>query len=179
MHSQAQRLLTRGAMQQHKMVGTLLLVGAVVAVACSDDDDSATTSVSASSTTSTTNANSSSGAEVGSGGNAAQGGAGGDATGGMGGSGGGTMGASQACQTCVGQVYNGDPTCSAAIVACDADTACNAWKNCSEACFTGNDTEACYAGCEQTYPHQSALSDPLLACTCDSCEALCPVVCMQ
>jgi hypothetical protein len=89
------------------------------------------------------------------------------------------MGASAACQMCVGQVYMNDQACSAAIQACDADTQCNDWKNCSELCFTDNDTEACYAACEQNYPHDSALSDPLLACTCDACEALCPAVCAQ
>jgi hypothetical protein len=159
------------------LVSAAVLTAGVLA-GCGDDD---------STNTSTTGG---AGAEGGGGAGAAAGGVGGTgnvggASGGAGGSAGGaggeggsaTMGASQACQMCVADLYSTDPTCAANVQTCDADPACNAWKDCSENCFNEDDTPACYEACDQGFPHDDALSAPLLACTCTACEAVCPASC--
>jgi hypothetical protein len=87
------------------------------------------------------------------------------------------MGASQACQMCVARLYGSDLACQAAIQACDADAACNDWKDCSEACFTDDDTVGCYDACDQSFPHDETLSGALLTCTCDACATVCPASC--
>jgi len=114
----------------------------------------------------------------GAGGAGGAGGTGGSAGGGMGG-GGGMQGmpASMECQMCVAAVYTNDPNCAAAIQDCDADTDCNAWKDCNEACFNGDDVVACYDACDTNFPHDPQLSQPLLDCTCDACDALCVASC--
>ena len=58
-----------------------------------------------------------------------------------------------------------------------ADPGCDAWKNCNENCFNENDTVACYDGCDQSFPHNEALSETLLECTCDACGNLCVAAC--
>ena len=116
-----------------------------------------------------------SGASTSDGGSGGTGGTGGDGAGGAGGAS--TMGASVACQDCVADVYGNDATCQGHIQACDADPDCNDWKNCSEDCFNTNDTIACYEACVVQFPHDSALSDPLQACTCDACANDCAGVC--
>lgn len=152
----------------------IVLALAAIAPACGDDGESTSSSAS----TTTTTASSGNGAGGNGGATTTTGGNGGvGATGGAGGSGGGSMGASQACQTCVAQVYSGDAMCAAAVQACDNDTACNDWKNCSESCFNDDDTVACYAACDQSYPHDTALSQPLIDCTCQSCATVCPATC--
>lgn len=88
-----------------------------------------------------------------------------------------TMGATAACQTCVENLYGSDAQCQANIQTCDGDPACDAWKNCSEGCFNENDAVACYAGCESDFPHDTTLSAPLIACTCDSCSDVCVATC--
>jgi hypothetical protein len=107
-------------------------------------------------------------------GGASTGGAGGDT--GSGGAGGG-MGASQACNDCVADVYTNDRACAANIAPCDDDPACDAWKDCNEGCFATDDSPGCYDGCDARYPHDETLSDPLLACTCAACGALCVNAC--
>ena len=104
-------------------------------------------------------------------------GSGGQATATTGGGGQGPMGASAACQACVADVYSNDAACGAAIQVCDGDTACNDWKNCGEDCFNGNDVPACYAACDAEFPHDTSLSEPVIACTCDACSATCIASC--
>jgi hypothetical protein len=104
------------------------------------------------------------------------GGGGAGGSGAQGGSGGST-GASEACQTCVAELYTNDAACAAAIQACDGDPACDTWKNCSEDCFNFDDTVACYDACDASYPHDAALSDPLIDCTCTACGNLCVASC--
>jgi hypothetical protein len=150
-------------------------LGAAVLAGCSDDDTTTATTT----TTTSTGANGGGGSGGDGGFSEVGGGGSGGATGGggSGGDGGSTMGASSACQACVADVYENDQACQAAVQACDADTACNDWKNCSETCFAENDTPACYDACDQSFPHDAGLGDPLLACTCDACENVCPATC--
>jgi hypothetical protein len=78
---------------------------------------------------------------------------------------------------CVADLYSSNAQCAANIQTCDNDSACNDWKDCSEDCFNDNDTVACYAACEQNFPHDTALSDPLMMCTCNACGTLCVASC--
>lgn len=98
-------------------------------------------------------------------------------TGGAGGMAAEKMGASMACQQCVGQLYGSDPACMNTIQNCDADPGCDAWKNCNEDCFNEDDSVACYAACEESFPHDTSLSQPLLDCTCNACDSLCVASC--
>ena len=78
---------------------------------------------------------------------------------------------------CVAGVYTPGSDCETAIQACDADPDCDTWKNCTEDCFNSNDTPACYQACVDNFPHNTDLSDPLLDCTCDTCDAECAASC--
>jgi hypothetical protein len=143
-----------------------------VAVGCSDDETTATVAGAGGGTT--TSAGTGGDATGGNGGNAtSNGGSGGNATGGEGGG----MGATQACQECFATVFVAGSSCVDAVEACDADTDCDAWKNCSEACFNDDDTVACYDACDANHPHDTSLSDPLWTCLCDTCSAQCVAAC--
>ncbi len=120
----------------------------------------------------------SSGGDGGSGGATTSGG--GNNTGGNTAGGGGqseTMGASTVCQACVADEYSNDAQCAMNIQTCDGDTACNDWKNCNEDCFNEDDTVACYTVCDETFPHDTTLSQPLLDCSCGACAGVCPATC--
>jgi hypothetical protein len=169
------RLLAVAAMKNETVIALGMLAAAAVIDGCVDDETASTTATTSAASTTSTGGSGGSGSEVG--GSGGTGGAG--ATGGMGGdgAGGSSMGASERCQACVAEVYANDVGCQAAVQACDADAACNDWKNCSEDCFNGNDTVACYDACDQAFPHENALSDALLACTCDACAKVCVATC--
>jgi hypothetical protein len=155
-----QHLLKAPSMKKRSSVKThfgwfIAVMAAASSVACSDD-----------------------GAQTGAGGDGGNGHAtGGHDSGGSDAGGGDTMGATAACQACVADVYSNDAQCQAAVQACDADVACNDWKNCSEGCFNENDTVACYGACQQSFPHDTVLSDALLICTCSACANTCAASC--
>jgi hypothetical protein len=158
----------------------MMAAAGLIAAGCGDEVTDNTSGAGGSAGDASTSAT---GGNTGSGGDASTG-AGGDASAGAGGdvstgSGGGqeTMGATQQCQECVALLYSNDQDCAATIQTCDNDPACNDWKNCNEDCFNDNDTPACYAACDDGYPHDTALSAPLMDCTCDACEAVCPASC--
>ncbi|MEJ7728951.1 MAG: hypothetical protein WKG00_07040 [Polyangiaceae bacterium] len=44
-------------------------------------------------------------------------------------------------------------------------------------CFASDDSPGCYDECDAMYPHDAALSDPLLTCTCAACGELCVNAC--
>lgn len=88
-----------------------------------------------------------------------------------------SMGATTVCEACVADVYSNDAACAMNIQTCDGDVACNDWKNCNEDCFNENDTVACYAACDEMFPHDETLSQPLLDCSCGACAGVCEATC--
>jgi hypothetical protein len=153
----------------------LIITGLVAwaAVGCSDDETIATGAGPGGGTSTSTGSGGD--ASGGNGGTATSaGGSGGDATGGEGGGG---MGATQACKECFATVFVAGSSCVDAVEDCDADAACDAWKNCGEDCFNDDDTVACYDACDANHPHDTALSDPLWTCLCDTCSAQCVAAC--
>lgn len=168
-------------MNAKKGLSVGLLVLAVAATGCGDDETGSASnggSGAGASGGGGAGAAGGNGASGGAGASGGQGGAGADGgSGGSGGSGGTSMGASAECQECVENLYTTDLECSANIQVCDDDPACNAWKDCNELCFQEDDTVACYAACDTRHPHDEAFSEPLLTCTCDACDAVCPASC--
>ncbi len=119
-----------------------------------------------------------SGGDGGDGGNGASGpGGSGGTDPGTGGHGGASQGAPPACVACFEGVFTSGSPCNDAIQACDADPACDTWKNCAELCFAEDDTTACYQACDAAHPHDTTLSDPLFSCVCDSCASQCVTIC--
>jgi hypothetical protein len=147
-----------------KLVGAVVIVGLGALVGCGSDDEGGTgggstgTGGGGGGTTATTTSASSA------------------TTTGAGGAGGG-MGATQACKDCFATVFVGGSACNDAVQACDADPACDTWKDCGESCFNANDTVACYEACDAAHPHDAALSQPLIDCLCDSCDSDCVATC--
>lgn len=156
-------------MRRARMAWAILLVSASAAIGCGSDDEGG---AGGGSSTATGSGGGTSSTGTGGAGTTGSGGA----TTGTGGAGGGT-GASQACKDCFATVFVAGSACTTAVEACDADTACNVWKNCGEDCFNGDDAAACYAACDAAHPHDAALSQPLLDCLCGACANVCVAAC--
>jgi hypothetical protein len=78
---------------------------------------------------------------------------------------------------CFPMAFPDGSDCLMNIQACDADPACNEWKDCSETCFAEDHTQACYDACDATYPADAGMKQAQIDCLCDACDAVCPVLC--
>jgi hypothetical protein len=101
---------------------------------------------------------------------------GGESSGGQAGSGGGTHGEDgAACIACIAALEAG--ACATEFGSCRVLIRCEGWLSCTDDCAHGDNTHACYTGCDATFLPSNSANQNLKGCACDQCWEACPSFC--
>jgi hypothetical protein len=80
-----------------------------------------------------------------------------------------------ACFACLQGLI--EDSCEGLFVGCFGQSSCQGWYGCTDECAHGDNSHACYTGCDEAYLPSNSANQNLKVCGCDACADVCPSFC--